>query len=1053
MSCKKLMCKHKLNDKSITMKWLKKNHPDKGGKLPRDEFNSILECYKDNNYCESKNKTNKTNKTNKSDEANPVKGNSSKVTKKNRAKIFRCMRKIANFSKIANHHKFDKSVFDPQQYNKDIIDASPKMLQLLNTLLELDSQDQKNHGKKFKHFIFSDVKDGGAGAKIIASALAANGYNNIISAKKVPSQLAPKLYLNIANSNYNNFALLSSNTIYGTTFNEKIKKELLKTYNERPNNIHGKNIRIIILDSGFKEGIDLFDVKYVHIFEPSLTIADLKQTIGRATRTCGQKGLEFQDNIGWPLYVYNYYLTVPELMSNTLYTSKFMMENYIKGANEKDEDVLLFKDIEKYNDATMNYSEFDKAMNKLSEQLYTLAPVFAVDYELTKNLHAFPDLNSEFMEDKLFLMGGEKSRNQNTQSKFFKINNIKCLGKCGKKPTYDIPVSVSFMKYVYTKYKHPENLLKSNTLNRRTFFCNYLKDNTNNFCNQLNTEWSLRYAKIPSIIEGAKNKKHVKSELDSLELTFDENLYGNSEEVSKENYPILLYNGEKNNAIVAVSPSLQSSVSSYSSIQSSIQSSIPSSIQSSIPSSIQSSISSTQINPLKKFDFIRMRDYIKNAYAHKDFKWEKMEIKNNCVAQANTNANVISLNPTQKFITHYFTPSSPFKGLLLWHSVGTGKTCTGIATATSSFDDDDYSILWVTRTTLKSDVWKNMFDQVCHLVILDKINKGLIMPDDITKRKQLLSKNWLEPMSYKQFSNLLAKKNKIYNILLERNGKEDILKKTLIIIDEAHKLYGGDLKASERPNTTIMEQLIRTSYNVSKANSCKLLLMTATPFTNSPLELFSLTNLFMTHDSDKITTDKEEFKQQFMDSHNILSEKGVKQIANKLSGYISYLNREKDPTQFAQPIMINIPILMRSVENEDLRDAVYLQSKISSISKDAEVLIESLKTKIKTMKTDHKLQKQQYKETKANLSKEEATAFNDALAKLLENIKELEQELHTTKSGQHAEKEKIKELKERIKIVKNSLIQEYILYTNCKHLFYKNNKDNRANERIYTIED
>ncbi len=725
-------------------------------------------------------------------------------------------------------------------------------------------------------------------------------------------------------------------------------------------------------------------------------------------------------------------------MSNTLYTSKFMMENYSKSANEKDEDVLLFKDIEKYNDATMNYSEFDKAMNKLSEQLYNLAPVFAVDYELTKNLHNFPDLNSEFMEDKLFLMGGTKSRNQNMESKFFKIDNIKCLGKCGKKPTYDIPVSVSFMKYVYTKYKHPEKFLKSNTLNKRTFFCNYLKDNTNKFCSQLNNEWSLRYTKIPSIIERAKNKKDVKSDLDSLELTFDEDLYAKSEEISKNNYPILLYSGEKNNAIVSVSPNLSPNLSISQSISPKLS-----------PSSSYNATQTT--NPLKKFDFINMRDYIKNAYAHKDFKWEKMEIKNNCVANPNAQANVISLNPTQKFITHYFTPSSPFKGLLLWHSVGTGKTCTGIATATSSFDNDDYSILWVTRTTLKSDVWKNMFDQVCHLVILDKIKKGLIMPTDIAKRKQLLSKNWLEPMSYKQFSNLLAKKNKNYDILLQRNGKEDILKKTLIIIDEAHKLYGGDLKASERPNTTIMEHLIRNSYNVSKHDSCKLLLMTATPFTNSPLELFSLTNLFMTHDSDKITTDKEEFKKQFMDSHNVLSEKGVKHIANKLSGYISYLNREKDPTQFAQPIMIHVPILMRSVENEDLRDAVYLETKFGSLSKDAVALIESLKTRIKTMKADYKQQKQQYKDTKATLSKEEASAFNDALNSLLKNINDLEEELHTTQSDQRAEKDKIKELKEKIKVVKNSLIQEYILYTNCKHLHYKNNKDNKDNERIHTI--
>ena len=139
----------------------------------------------------------------------------------------------------------------------------------------------------------------------------------------------------------------------------------------------------------------------------------------------------------------------------------------------------------------------------------------------------------------------------------------------------------------------------------------------------------------------------------------------------------------------------------------------------------------------------------------------------------------------------------------------------------------------------------------------------------MTERKRLLSKSWLDPMSYKQFSNLLAGKNAIYDILLERNGARDILHKTLIIIDEAHKLYGGDLKPTERPNMEIMEKLISTSYKVSGDSSCKLLIMTATPFTNSPLELFSLINLFIEHDSDKITTVKEEFKKQYMTSENI----------------------------------------------------------------------------------------------------------------------------------------------------------------------------------------
>jgi hypothetical protein len=216
--------------------------------------------------------------------------------------------------------------------------------------------------------------------------------------------------------------------------------------------------------------------------------------------------------------------------------------------------------------------------------------------------------------------------------------------------------------------------------------------------------------------------------------------------------------------------------------------------------------------------------------------------------------------------------------------------------------------------------------------------------------------------------------------------------------------------------------------------------MTATPFTNSPLELFSLTNLFMTHKSDKITTNKEEFIKKYMTSENILSDNGVKIIANKLAGHISYLNREKDPTQFAQPIMINVPILMTHIENEELRDAVYLNNKFNNIAKDVEELIASLKVKIKNMKADYKLKKKLYTETKSTLSKEEAKALNDDLKDILNNIKDLEEEIDNYKKTKNDSKEKIKELKEKIKIIKKSLLQEYILYTKCMHLKYKNNK-------------
>ena len=167
-----------------------------------------------------------------------------------------------------------------------------------------------------------------------------------------------------------------------------------------------------------------------------MTIADLKQTIGRATRTCGQKGLEFQPNIGWPLYVYNYYLTVPEITQNTFSASHFITNNINNPKeNESDHDVFIFKDIEKFNDATMLYSNFDKAMNNLTSQLFDIGPSLSVDYLLTKNLHNVDDLNYEFMEKDLYLMGGTKSVHAsiNKNSKFYKLDVINCKGKCGKK--------------------------------------------------------------------------------------------------------------------------------------------------------------------------------------------------------------------------------------------------------------------------------------------------------------------------------------------------------------------------------------------------------------------------------------------------------------------------------------------------------------------------------------------------------------------------------------------------------------------------------------------
>jgi hypothetical protein len=1003
--CEAIMCKHNINDREDAKKFLLKNHPDKNSDFPKDEFKTILGCYKNKYFCYEKNK-----------EKAQSNAKSTRFTKKDRQKMYTCMRKTANFGKIKTTHKFDKPDFSAVELNKDILDASPKIVQLLNNIKKLDAEDQSNHGKKFKHFIFSDIKEGGYGAKIIASVLTANGYNNIVKARKDPKYKDLQLYLDIPSSN-SNFGLLCSNSIYGTTFNEKIKKNLLDTFNSRPANINGNKLRIIVLDSGFKEGIDLFDVKYVHVFEPSMTTADLKQIVGRATRTCGQKGLVFQPGKGWPLYVYNYYLTVPTISQNSLYASNYLTYNITEPKKDEfDKDILVFKDVEKLSDTTKLYSEFDVTMDKLSNQLYELAATFAVDYELTVNIHNVEDLNHELMEKDLYMMGGAKNvyAKTNTKSSYYKIDLIKCNGKCGKKTTKDIPVGINFLKEVYIKYSHPKTDIPKT--NQRQFFCDYLTNHKNGdiYCAQLNKEWSERYGYIPGIVEKNKKIDKVKFALEKIDLDAGVDADAGAGNDSST-LDIVEYVGKANQ-----------------------------------PSGWY---------PNHKLSFLKMRDFIKSNYNKKEYKWSPMVIENKCVDPTGANAKStsdVTLNPTQKFVSKFFCPESPYKGLLLWHSVGTGKTCSGVSIASTSFEQAGYSILWVTRTTLKSDIWKNIFDQICHSVIKHEVDNGLIMPDNITARKKLLSRNWLDPMSYMQFSNLLIGKNKNYDKLKSRNGPDDILKKTLVIIDEGHKLYGTDLKHSEKPDTDIMEKMIMNSYKKSKADSCKILIMTATPFTNSPLELFKLTNLFMETEAEKITTEKKEFIKQYMTRDNVLGESGSKNLANKLTGYISYLNREKDASQFAQPIMINVPVLMTTVDST-LREAIFLSKKVDDIDEDVKIQINTLKAQIKKMKAEQKSGNENFAAFKKmvadvpadckNLTgenkkqclkryKDEIEETKYKLRESMDKIHELAAELNELNSNLNELKAVKQTQTNRLKEIKKSLIQEYMLYTRCVNFRY-----------------
>lgn len=710
-------------------------------------------------------------------------------------KIAKCIRETGNWSNLEKEHRFDSSSFSREKVSADIQQSAPKLYALINKIKELDDADMKKHGKLFKHFIYSDVKSL-YGAKLIASALAAHGYTHAYDLVKTSKGMSFKLKSNLDKYDGHVFATLTSVLFFEKPIGVRFRKDLLATYNKRPDNVHGEHVRIIILDSGFREGIDLFDVKYVHIFEPLMTRSDEKQAIGRATRFCGQKGLHFEKNVGWPLHVYKYETTLPKDVSRAIL------------ANNPD-----LAPADNFFNLFLKFSNIDPKKINFANQLEPLAIYSAVDRSLTKNVHNF------------------------------EIEDL--------------------------------------TANRN----------------------------------------------------FNEIFSGGKKQLTA---------------------------------------------------------------------FQKMQRYIRENYSQ--FKWPVTKVENGCMiapVQSNNNGpSIIQFSPTQNFVRNYFTTKADTKGLLLMHSVGTGKTCSAIAVASSSFEKEDYTIIYVTRHTLKADVWKNMFGQTCSVIIQDLIKKGVSIPEATAQRARMI-KAWMQPISYKQFSNALQGKNSIYHDLVKRNGKKDVLRKTLVIIDEAHKLFAPDVTGGEKPDTDEIKKALLHSYETSGKNSARLLLMTATPYTDDPMDMIRLLNMLKEKDEQMPET-FEEFQRVYLDEEGKFTNSGKDKLLDDLTGYISYLNREKDVRSFAYPVVNNIHVdLSRYEFVNELNEFIEINKELNHQILEFQVA----QSEFNTNRINYSMKlKEQYEETLTkmredlnNCKNNQAKYIAEKLRILAENKKDALKECSTIK--------------------------------------------------------
>lgn len=259
-----------------------------------------------------------------------------------------CYRKVSNYSKKfiqKGKMTFDSNNFDKEIFNKMTEVMSPKLKAMLSKINELDKEDMRRDGKKYKHFIYSGFTS--IGSKLIGSFLVANGLDVVY---EVSGTTRRTLKYKEKKSD-DRFGLLTSNGLFDLSVSKTLTKQIIKQFNERPKNINGDYMRFIVADMGFQEGVDLFDVKYVHIFEEQKTQKQYNQAIGRAIRRCGTVGLNFVPNKGWSIEIFNY--------KSQLDTGESLFETALSFDNLNKSVINMHDDLEK----TLVTSSIDYFLN------------------------------------------------------------------------------------------------------------------------------------------------------------------------------------------------------------------------------------------------------------------------------------------------------------------------------------------------------------------------------------------------------------------------------------------------------------------------------------------------------------------------------------------------------------------------------------------------------------------------------------------------------------------------------------------------------------------
>ena len=271
------------------------------------------------------------------------------------------------------------------------------------------------------------------------------------------------------------------------------------------------------------------------------------------------------------------------------------------------------------------------------------------------------------------------------------------------------------------------------------------------------------------------------------------------------------------------------------------------------------------------------------------------------------------LLPQQAFVRNFLSFQTPYNSLMLFHGLGSGKTCSAIGVCEEMRDylkqmGINKRIIIVASPNVQDNFKLQLFDErklkevdgiwsmkgCLGNKLLKEINptgiKGLKREKVIQQVKNVINASY-SFQGYVQFSNEIVRKSgKTGNMETKIKNLEIEYSNSLVVIDEVHNIRISD----DNENKNVAKNLM---FLVSVVSNVRLLLLSATPMFNSYKEIVWLLNLMNMNDRRGIISVSDIFDKNGnwkIDADG--TEIGKEMLIRKATGYVSYVRGENPYT-------------------------------------------------------------------------------------------------------------------------------------------------------------